>query len=53
MNITHLNIGDAIEPSDWFEVTQALVKQFADVSGDHQWIHLDSVLKSIQINTLF
>ena len=42
MNITHLNIGDTIEPSDWFEVTQALVKQFADVSGDHQWIHLDA-----------
>lgn len=27
--------------SEWREVTQDLVTAFADVSGDHQWIHTD------------
>lgn len=27
--------------SAWREVTQELVDAFADVSGDHQWIHTD------------
>jgi acyl dehydratase len=26
---------------DWFEVTQQLVDQFADLTIDHQWIHVD------------
>lgn len=26
---------------DWFEVTQDLVNQFADVTHDHQFIHVD------------
>jgi acyl dehydratase len=30
-----------VGPSDWREVTQAMVNEFADVSGDHQWIHVD------------
>ena len=30
-----------IGPSSWREVTQAMVDQFADLSGDHQWIHVD------------
>jgi acyl dehydratase len=34
-------VGRAIGPSDWREVTQELIDQFADVSGDHQWIHVD------------
>jgi acyl dehydratase len=28
--------------SDWTQVTDERVKQFADVTGDHQWIHFDS-----------
>ncbi len=24
-----------------FEITQDMINQFADVTGDHQWIHLD------------
>ncbi|NKC17019.1 MAG: hypothetical protein GKR94_33930 [Gammaproteobacteria bacterium] len=28
-------------PSDWFEVTQDRINQFADVTMDHQWIHID------------
>lgn len=27
--------------SDWLEVTQELVDQFADATDDHQWIHVD------------
>ncbi|GAA4659719.1 MULTISPECIES: MaoC family dehydratase [Amycolatopsis] len=27
--------------SSWREVTQELIDAFADVSGDHQWIHTD------------
>ena len=28
-------------PSDWFEVTQERIDDFADVTLDHQWIHID------------
>ena len=28
-------------PSDWFEITQDRVNDYADVSMDHQWIHVD------------
>jgi acyl dehydratase len=34
-------VGRTIGPSDWREVTQELIDQFAEVSGDHQWIHVD------------
>jgi acyl dehydratase len=33
--------GRTIGPSDWREVTQDDIDQFADISGDHQWIHVD------------
>jgi acyl dehydratase len=33
--------GQTIGPSDWREVTQADIDKFADISGDHQWIHVD------------
>ena len=29
------------EPTDWFEVTQERINDYADVSMDHQWIHVD------------
>ena len=34
-------IGKSIGPSDWREVTQEMINQFAEISGDHQWIHTD------------
>ena len=34
-------VGERTGPSDWREVTQADIDKFADVSGDHQWIHVD------------
>ena len=30
-----------VGPSGWREVTQEMVDQFADLTGDHQWIHTD------------
>jgi acyl dehydratase len=33
--------GQEIGTSDWVEVTQDRVNQFADATGDHQWIHVD------------
>jgi acyl dehydratase len=35
-------VGREIGVTDWFTVTQDLIRQFADVTGDRQWIHLDS-----------
>jgi acyl dehydratase len=30
-----------VGPSQWREVTQEMVNQFAQLTGDHQWIHVD------------
>jgi acyl dehydratase len=35
-------VGQEIAVSDWLEVTQERIEQFADATGDHQWIHLDT-----------
>jgi acyl dehydratase len=34
--------GQEIGTSDWLELTQARIAQFADATGDHQWIHVDA-----------
>ena len=34
-------VGSELGSSDWHEVTQEHVNQFADATGDHQWIHVD------------
>lgn len=34
-------IGQELGVGDWFEVTQDRVNQFADATGDHQYIHVD------------
>ena len=34
-------LGKQIGPSEWREVTQEDINTFADLSGDHQWIHVD------------
>ena len=37
-----LNIkGQVLGQSDWICVTEELIKKFADVTDDHQWIHVD------------
>jgi acyl dehydratase len=33
--------GTELGPTDWVEVTQAMIDAFAQVTGDHQWIHVD------------
>ena len=35
-------VGQEIAVSDWLEMTQARINQFADATGDHQWIHVDA-----------
>jgi acyl dehydratase len=35
------HVGQELGVSRWHEVTQADVNRFADVTGDHQWIHVD------------
>lgn len=34
--------GRELEPSAWLEITQERVKQFADATNDHQFIHVDA-----------
>jgi acyl dehydratase len=34
--------GDDVGVSEWHDVTQAEVNAFADATGDHQWIHVDT-----------
>jgi acyl dehydratase len=36
-------VGQPIATSDWITVTQARIDQFAQATGDHQWIHIDPV----------
>jgi acyl dehydratase len=33
--------GKEIGKSDWLTVDQAMIDRFADLTGDHQWIHVD------------
>jgi acyl dehydratase len=34
-------IGQELGTSDWLTIDQERVDQFADATGDHQWIHVD------------
>jgi acyl dehydratase len=34
-------VGQELGTSDWVEITQEQVNQFADATGDRQWIHVD------------
>ncbi len=34
-------VGEDLGASDWVEIDQDRVNQFADATGDHQWIHVD------------
>ena len=34
-------VGQEVAVSDWHTVTQQHINQFADATGDHQWIHVD------------
>jgi acyl dehydratase len=34
-------VGTRAGPTDWLTIDQARVNGFAEVTGDHQWIHVD------------
>ena len=36
-------VGQELALSDWHTVTQTQIDQFAQATGDHQWIHVDPV----------
>jgi acyl dehydratase len=35
-------VGREVATSDWLVITQDRINAFADATGDHQWIHVDS-----------
>jgi acyl dehydratase len=35
-------VGHSYGPTDWLAVEQDRINAFADATGDHQWIHVDS-----------
>ncbi|WCM87468.1 MaoC family dehydratase [Acidovorax sp. NCPPB 3576] len=34
-------VGSEVAVTDWITITQAQIDQFAEATGDHQWIHVD------------
>ncbi len=34
-------VGTEVAVSDWFTLTQARIREFAEATDDHQWIHVD------------
>jgi acyl dehydratase len=38
---TQALIGQEVGPSEWRTITQEDIDAFAELSGDHQWIHVD------------
>jgi acyl dehydratase len=45
VTLTMAELADAVDvplgTSEWLTVTQEMIDQFADATGDHQWIHVD------------
>lgn len=39
--IMQARVGQQTSQSEWFEITQERINDYADVSMDHQWIHID------------
>lgn len=35
------HVGEALGPTDWVTMEQDRIDQFAEATGDHQWIHVD------------
>ncbi len=35
-------VGQHVATTEWVPITQQQVNQFADATGDHQWIHVDA-----------
>ena len=41
LNEFHALVGQEVAVSDWTLITQAQINQFAQATGDDQWIHVD------------
>jgi acyl dehydratase len=41
-------IGEELATSEWFEISQERIDQFADATGDHQWIHVDRARAAVE-----
>ena len=35
------SVGRQLGESEWMQINQERINQFADATGDHQWIHVD------------
>src|SRR5262245_25034322 len=53
VHITELaaHTGQELGVSDWMDVTQERIDQFAEATGDHQWIHVDAMRAKIESPT--
>jgi acyl dehydratase len=41
-------VGREIAASNWYAIPQATIDQFAEATGDHQWIHVDAARAAIE-----
>ena len=41
-------VGQEVAVSDWLEMTQSRIDQFAEATGDRQWIHVDPVRAAVE-----
>jgi len=41
-------IGEEVAVGDWFEISQARIDQFAEATGDSQWIHVDAARAAVE-----
>jgi acyl dehydratase len=41
-------VGHELAVSDWFGVTQEQINQFAEATGDRQWIHVDAARAAVE-----
>ena len=37
-----LEVGETLEQAEWLTISQDMINQFAEATGDYQWIHLDT-----------
>jgi acyl dehydratase len=42
------SVGRELGVSDWLEITQERIDQFADATNDHQWIHVDAERAAVE-----
>jgi acyl dehydratase len=41
LEVLQSRLGESTPPTQWLEMTQDKINAFADVTQDHQWIHVD------------